>query len=226
MNFRKLFIIALFFPFVLPAQSPTRDGGSCSYSYSYSPAVVLYIYPKGETYTEVVFSVNTGNGADTISYSSINHMPLPNDTVKKYNIHRGDVFTFETGHMYSGSCNPNIQRFKLQKYKPDLPGGYWPNEKSCTYTKAVDEARVISVVPVDSDSAAFEIYFIVLSTTIDTISFSQVNKRFVSAADLKKHNIKCGTSLTYIEKFINSGDCQPYIREITFDAYDQNKNRQ
>jgi hypothetical protein len=220
----RIFLIATFFSLLLlpgAINAQHKNGGSCSYWYAHSPAVVLYFYPKGETYTEIVFSVNTGNGTDTVSYSSINHWPVPNDTVKKYNIHRGDVLTLETGHIYTGSCNPLIRRFKLQTYKPDLE--IKGDEKPCTYTKAVDEAYVISVVPVEGDSAAYEIYFRIINTRIDTVSYSQVNNRFVSSAEIKKYNIKQGDSLTYVENFINTGSCEPYTREIIFETYERKK---
>jgi hypothetical protein len=217
-----MFFSLMLTPQLLSAQH--KAGGSCSYRYTHSPAVVLYTYAKGETYTEVVFSVNTGNGTDTIPYSQINHRPVPTDTVKKYNIRRGDVFTLQTGHMYAGACNPHIQQFILKKYKPDPPvPGKKVEEKPCTYTKAVNEAYVLSIVPVGSDSAVYDITFMVAIMRLDTVSFSQVNKRFVSAEEVKKYNITRGASLTYIENFINTGDCEPYSREITFEAYERKK---
>lgn len=201
-----------------------KTGGSCSYHYTNTPAVVLYMYPSGKTRTEIVFSVDAGNGTDTVSYSSINHSPVPNDTVKKYNIHRGDVFMLRTGHMYEGSCNPLVLWFVLKKYEKDTTvAGAKANEKPCTYTQSLREAYALSVVPVNADSSTFDIYFLVASTRVDTISFSQINKRYVSAGELKQYTIQPGISLTFEENFINTGVCEPYTRAILFEAYERKK---
>jgi hypothetical protein len=221
MHFRKFILLFLLaFPVIVFSQPRHKAGGSCGYNYTHSPAVVLYTRPWGHEHTEIVFAITGGNGPDTVTYSQINHSPVHEDTVKKYNIKRGDVFTYEVGNIYKGSCSPRILRIKLVPYKPDPPvAGKKPVEIPCTYSKTISRALVISVTPVNSDSLAYEITFIISKGGRDTATYSQLNGEWVSAADFKKYEIKPGDFLTFEEQIILEGTCEPYVDYIRLEKY-------
>jgi hypothetical protein len=223
----RFFLVMLSFTFLLPVgvlgQVHTKEkkvGGSCGYKYTHSPAIVYMILPGKHTASDIYFIVNTDWGTDTMSYSSVNHGSLSNDTIAKYNIKRGDVFNYVSGDIYSGSCSPHIHFFKLTKYVPDKTKENLPAKSDCEFSKHLAALVVLSINPVDSVSV--DITFRRFGQhKVDTVTYSQINHRYVSLEEIKQNNIRQGDWLTLEEKFALDKKCTiQYSAMVLFEKYD------
>ncbi|MDQ3111152.1 MAG: hypothetical protein M3R17_14760 [Bacteroidota bacterium] len=214
MNFSHLFLfVFLAFPALAFAQhgKTKPDGGGCGYHYTHSPAIVYFIHPEMNNVSDIFFIVNTDYGTDTLTYRSMNNRNVPNDTIRKYNIKRGDVSTYEEGRIYSGSCSPRIVQIKLVKYVPDKKAEEC--KIPCTASKHISPAPILAITPVDSTSS--DITFCIYGQfSIDTVSYFEVNHSYIATAEIIANNFKPGDMLTYEEEFGLSKNCAVFYREI------------
>ncbi|CAN5398571.1 hypothetical protein BH09BAC5_BH09BAC5_16820 [soil metagenome] len=218
MNILKIVLAIVLIPVSLFSRpNKEKTGSSCRYEYTHSPAVVEFVLPGMFNSSDIFFIVHTNYGTDTMTYSSVNHGPLSNDTIRKYNIKRGDVFTYTEGNIVEGSCSPRTEQFQLKKYVPDYKVN--ENQSSCPSSKVFSGARILSINPIDSVNMdmTFCIYGMY---SLDTVTYFQINQSYITNAEINTNGFKKGDDLTYVEEFgLQKGCAVFYTASILLEKY-------
>ncbi len=212
MKFIKIIFATLFIPgSIFSKENKIAFNLQCGYSYTHSPAIVEFVLPGMFNSSDIFFIVHTSYGTDTMTYSSVNHGPLSNDTIRKYNIKRGDVFTYTEGNIVSGSCSPRTQQFQIVKYIPDHAVN--ENGNSCTTSKTLSVAHILTITPIDSIQS--DITFCIYGQySIDTMTYFQINHSYISNTEINTNSYKKGDDLTYIEEFGLNKNCSNFYSAI------------
>ncbi len=112
----SLIVVALL-PFISSAQGE-REGGPCSYETTNYPATIITIFEVYEGWNDIHFVVKKQELADTITWSNEFGGYLSTEELKTAEYKTGDVLTYQTKEIISGSCNPYVQRLTKEIYKP------------------------------------------------------------------------------------------------------------
>lgn len=91
-------------------------GGPCSYTTIQFPATIVDIAAIGDNESDIKFTVEGYGNTDTLSFYVANNKAVSNQIIFEKGFKVGDVLVFECDEILTGTCNPSICGFKLEKY--------------------------------------------------------------------------------------------------------------
>lgn len=89
------------------------DGGDCSYSSVYHPALIIGIDTVSEGYCEMEIEVRTDYGTDTLLYSQVFGGYASFEQIRRHGLSLGDTLQYQIRDITSGSCDPHIETLLL-----------------------------------------------------------------------------------------------------------------
>lgn len=96
------------------------EGGPCTYDTKIYPATVIGIEKKDSLYADIIFRINDDTGniyRDSVLWSIESNRLIEMILIEKDSIAVGKKYQYRIDNIKTGTCNPNIERLKLEKFE-------------------------------------------------------------------------------------------------------------
>lgn len=97
-----------------------------------------------------------------------------------------------------------------------------PEGGPCSYKTVLYPATVIDIFKVDNNMFDVSMSINTPNTNgMDTIYYSSAYGRHMDSTEIKKLDVKIGSSFTYQIKHIETGSCSPYLESLIMEKFEK-----